>query len=125
MFKEAVLSYYNDIINDLNKRYEILSNLVIKEDVSDYQIKAYNILNKWKLFSEKKYEECPDDKFGIPETRSFPLNSKKRVQSACRLFAHAPEKYKKSLARRIKKAMDEYGIPMDFIGPKAEIRKYI
>lgn len=77
------------------------------------------------VFMEEKYADCPIDQFGIPETRSYPLNTKKRVYSACKLFGHAPSQYKKTLARNIFKAMKHYNIPADFIGKKSQLYNYI
>lgn len=51
-----------------------------------------------------------DSEFGIPEDRKFPLDSEDHVRSAIKLFGHAEASKKPALARRIKKAADNFGI---------------
>ena len=60
--------------------------------------------------NETKRSELPDDKFGIPEDRKYPLDTDEHIKSAIKLFGHAEESKKKSLANRIKKAADFRGI---------------
>ena len=57
-----------------------------------------------------KRSELPDSAFGIPEDRKYPLDTEKHVRSAIKLFGHAEESKKKSLARRIKAAAKKYDI---------------
>lgn len=57
-----------------------------------------------------KRSELPDSAFGIPEDRKFPLDTEKHIRSAIKLFGHAEENKKKSLAKRIKAAADKYSI---------------
>lgn len=63
--------------------------------------------------------------YGIPETKSFPLDSKKHVLSAIRLFGHAEEQYRDKLADAIFKAMTKYGISPIMIGEKSKLRAYL
>lgn len=72
--------------------------------------------------NEMKRSNLPDSKFGIPEDRKFPLDTKQHVKSAIRLFGHAEESKKKSLALRIKKAANEYDIE---IPENTQVYKYI
>ena len=72
--------------------------------------------------NEMKRSNLPDNKFGIPEERKFPLDTEQHVKSAIKLFGHAEEQKKKSLALRIKKAADEYNIK---IPETTQVYKYI
>ena len=59
-----------------------------------------NYFNEEKLTTAER-DELGDSEYGIPETRSFPLNDANHVKAAVRMFPHADDKYKKSLAKRI------------------------
>jgi hypothetical protein len=50
------------------------------------------------------------DQYGIPALRKFPLIDKRHIISANSYFDTAPDKYKKSLAKRILAAAKEKGI---------------
>lgn len=60
--------------------------------------------------NETKRSELPDSAFGIPEDRKYPLDTKKHVMSAIKLFGHAEESKKKALAKRIRTAANKYDI---------------
>lgn len=62
------------------------------------------------VIEEKKRSQLPDSSFGIPEDRKYPLDTKKHVESAIRLFSHSEKSKKKELAKRIKAKADEYNI---------------
>lgn len=59
---------------------------------------------------ETKRSELPDSAFGIPEDRKFPLDTEQHVRSAIKLFGHAEESKKRSLAKRIRSAAKRYDI---------------
>ena len=67
-------------------------------------------------------DNLKDNEFGIPEDRKYPLDSKKHVMSAIKLFGHAKESKKKALAERIKSAADKYNIN---IPEKTQVSKYL
>lgn len=60
--------------------------------------------------TEAKRSQLPSDVFGIPEHRKYPLDTKKHVLSAIKLFNHVEPQYEKQLAKRIKQAIKEFGI---------------
>lgn len=62
-----------------------------------------------KLSSEKR-NRLNDSDFGIPEKRMYPLHDKAHIESAVRLFGHAENKYKRSLARKILSRAREYNM---------------
>ena len=91
-------------------------NAIIKADTGEIQefvqyedetVQAF--INEGKL-SSKKRKELPDSEFGIPETRSFPLNDVAHVKAAIRMFNHCPVEYEKKLAKNIIKKVKQYGI---------------
>lgn len=74
-----------------------------------------------KYLNESARSELPNSSFGIPEDRKFPLDSKEHVKSAIKLFGHAEESKKKSLAKRIYSAAKKY----DVLIPKdTQVYKY-
>ena len=74
---------------------------------------------------EFKRSEIPTDQFGIPEERKYPLDTKKHVISAIKLFGHCDTKYRKELAGRILRAMERYDIPRSYIGETNTMRNYM
>ena len=77
------------------------------------------------LFYETKRSELPDDIFGVPELRKFPLDSEEHVRSAIKFFNYVDPEYEEELAKNIKKAMKKYGINDVKIGDKNRLKKYI
>lgn len=74
------------------------------------------------ILNETKRSELPDSAFGIPEDKKYPLDSKKHVNSAIKLFGHAEESKKKELAKRIKTASDKFNID---ISKTSQCYKYL
>ena len=72
------------------------------------------------FFNEIKRSEIID--FGIPEDKKFPLDSIEHVKSAIKLFGHAEESKKKSLAQRIAAKAKEYNIE---IPETTQVYKYL
>lgn len=89
--------------------------------------RAINALKKFEseeYVEETKRSELPDDVFGTDDRR-YPLDTKKHVYSAIRLFGHCDNKHKAQLAKAIFNAMKKYKIPMSAIGPKNQLRNYM
>jgi hypothetical protein len=91
-------------------------NAIIKADTGEIQefvqyedetVQAF--INEGKL-AAKDRKELPDSEFGIPETRSFPLNDIAHVKAASRMFNHCPVEYVEKLAKNIIKKIKQYGI---------------
>ena len=85
----------------------------------------YNVMES--AFAEKWEGKVPRSKlptgaFGIPDERKFPLDSEKHVRSAMKLFGHASEGKKKSLARRIRSAAKKYNID---VPEGSQVHKYL
>lgn len=73
---------------------------------------------------EMKRSELPDDAFGIPEERKYPLDTEEHVRSAIKLFNHVDNKYEADLAKRIITKMKEYNISDITVGDKNRFSKY-
>lgn len=73
---------------------------------------------------EMKRSELPNEVFGVPEQRKYPLESEKHVRSAIKLFNHVDKKYEAELAKNIIKKMDEYGIGDIEVGPNNRFGNY-
>lgn len=69
--------------------------------------------------------KIPDEDFGIPSERKYPLHEKKYVLSAIKLFGRVDSKHEKELAENILNAMKKYKISLDVIGKDNKLRKYI
>ena len=69
-----------------------------------------------------KWKDVPKKDLGIPEDGKFPLDSEEHVRSAIKLFGHAEESKKASLAKRIRRAASKYNIDI----PKdCQVAKYL
>ena len=111
--EEIYNSYITSIINaiksigdgqiQLNKK---ILNTPIGNHKPNYKIGKYVPTQ----ISESKRSELPDSSFGIPEDRKYPLDTEQHVRSAIKLFGHAEESKKKSLAKRIRAAAKRYDI---------------
>lgn len=73
----------------------------------------------------KNRSSIPDDEFGIPQERKYPLDTKKHVESAIKLFNHVDEKYEKQLAEKIIKKAKKFGVDLSLAGEKNRLRNYI
>ncbi len=85
---------------------------------------TFTNLNEEKLRAKER-NQLPDDVFGIPSLRKYPLDTEERVRSAIKLFGHCPKEHEAELARRIIKKMKEYGISPDVVGEKNRLKKYL
>ena len=52
--------------------------------------------------------DLPDESFGLPEKRKYPLDSRKHVLSAIRFFNYCSAKEEKELAKNILEAIDRF-----------------
>lgn len=71
--------------------------------------------------TKKERDSIPENEFGLPEERKFPLDTPEHVKSAIHLFGHCPEDKKHELAKRIMKAAAKNGIEVD---QKSQVYKY-
>ena len=90
--------------------------------VKDNKRSNWTQMGESTITHETSRANLKDNQFGIPEDRKFPLDSKKHVMSAIKLFGHAEESKKKALAKRIKTAATKYNIDI----PKTtQVYKYL
>lgn len=72
-----------------------------------------------------KRSELPDNVFGIPQERKYPMPDKRHTLSAIKLFGHVEPKYEEELAKNIIKNMKKYNIPESAVGKDNKLRNYI
>ena len=100
--KPVTLYYLLNHRDELTKNNKRSDWIGMGESTIDNNIDNY--------INETKRSELPDSAFGIPEDRKYPLDTKKHVMSAIKLFGHAEESKKKALAKRIRTAANKYDI---------------
>ena len=74
--------------------------------------------------TETKRSDLPDNAFGVPELRKYPLTDEEHVRSAIKFFNYVDSKYEKELADNIKVKIKEYKVKVD-IGPTNKLSKYM
>lgn len=62
-------------------------------------------------YEEKK--ELPDDVFGLPERREYPMPDAAHVRAAEAYFRYCPEDLKPQLARAILRFAQKYGVDVE------------
>jgi hypothetical protein len=65
-------------------------------------------------------ERIPEEEFGLPEEKKYPLHDAAHVRSAIAYFRHCPEGKKKKLAQRIMAAARKHGVE---VSPDSEVAK--
>ena len=76
-------------------------------------------------FNGKKRSELPDEVFGIPQERKYPMPDEKHTRSAIKLFNHVGPKKEGALAKAVIKNMKKYNIDGSVVGPNNRLRKYL
>ena len=74
------------------------------------------------VLSTEDRDKLKDSDFGIPELRLYPLIDADHVRSAISYFHKCDDKYKRQLAKNIKKKADKYNIK---ISKESEISIYL
>lgn len=69
--------------------------------------------------------QLPDEVFGIPQERKYPMPDKRHTISAIKLFNHVEDKYEEQLAKAVIKNMKKYGIDNSMIGDNNRLKKYL
>ena len=96
------------------------SSYYIEKDVSYYigkkhveEVEESSIFEDQKelqLCLETKRSELPDDVFGIPSLRKYPLDTEKHVRSAIKFFNYVDSEHEEELADNIIKAIKKFNI---------------
>ena len=68
--------------------------------------------------------KLPDDQFGLPEDRKYPLNDAKHVRLAVKMFGHCEEGKRKKLAGNILKAAEKHGVSIK-VGKNNPMAEYV
>lgn len=72
-----------------------------------------------------KRAQLPDEVFGIPQERKYPIPDRRHTISAIKLFNHVEDKYEEQLAKAIIKNMKKYDIDASMIGDNNRLKKYL
>ena len=105
--EDSISKFAFEHIKDIPNR--IGMSMLINKGL-DRWVKYFSKLMEESALLETKRSELPDSSFGIPEDRKYPLDTEQHVRSAIKLFCHAEESKKESLAKRIRAAAKRYDI---------------
>ena len=83
------------------------------------------IQNNIKPVQETKRSQIPDNEFGIPQERKYPLDTESHVRSAVKMFNYVEPKYEEQLAKAVIKKMKKFGIKDMKISKENRLYKYI
>lgn len=104
--KKEAMKYF--IMNEAYALYDVLD---------DQKALTYNLQNLKMIvesLTQKERNKIPEELFGIPELRKYPLDSKKHVRSAIKLYyKYEKTEYAEELATNILKAMKRYKMKYD------------
>lgn len=114
-----------------NRRY---SSYYLEKDISFYigskdieEVDGDELIKEFyeaNLYLEMKRSEIPDDMFGVPSKRKFPLDTEARVRSAIKFFNYVDPEDEEELARRIIAAMKKFNITDVHVSKKNRFSKY-
>lgn len=101
----------------INRKY--FESYYLEKDVTRYiTTEGYMVPNTDELLIESKLESSernnlPDDMFGIPSERKYPLHDKKHVLLAIKFFNYVEDKYEEELASNIISKIKEFNMKED------------
>lgn len=118
---ESKKVFIEEAIDMLDDMILCLENKVEEDSTSNADHFLYII----ESLTKAERDKIPQELFGIPDKRMYPLDTKKHFKSAIKLFYKAPEKYKKELATNIIKRLDEFNMSIDDISSESEIKNFV
>ena len=65
------------------------------------------------VLNSEERKDLPDNIFGLPERREYPMPDATHVRAAEAYFRYCPEELKPRLARAIIKFADKYGVNIE------------
>lgn len=65
------------------------------------------------ILDTEERKELPDDVFGLPQRREYPMPDATHVRAAEAYFRYCPEELKPELARNILKFAKKYGVNVE------------
>lgn len=86
---------------------------------------TYNTPLVEEKLSTKERNQLPDEAFGIPSQRRYPIHDKSHLLLAIRWFNKVDPEHEEELARNILRKMKEYDIPESAVGENNKLRKYM
>ena len=119
VYTDAALGGLKKFVNHFKPKYE-------KEKMLNGEMQPKEVSES--VIYETKRSNLPDKAFGFIDSdgkRKYPLDTKKHVISAIRLFGHCPKSYEEELAHKILSRMKDYGISTDIIGEKNRLKFYV
>ena len=100
-----------------------ITKLIQNESVINMEDSGEYIFEKALTSDQKK--NLPDDCFGIPELKKYPMPDKEHVLLAIKFFNHVEEKYEKELASNIIKRIEHFKMESEIhVGDKNRFKKY-
>lgn len=69
--------------------------------------------------------QLPDEVFGIPQERKYPMPDERHTISAIKLFNHVEDEYEEQLAKAVIKNMKKYNIDSSMVGENNRLKKYL
>ena len=120
---------WKNLIKDINENFKYedpveFHSCYLPGDVFIYVNLDEDVKEYVEVF-ESKRSEWPDEIFGIPELRKYPMPDKKHTISAIKLFNHVDKKYEEELAKAILENVEKYDIDTSFVTPKNRFYKYL
>ena len=105
------------------------SSYYLERDIAYYigqQVKDIDddVIEEATYIEETKRSELPDDAFGVPSKRKFPLDTEAHVRSAIKFFNYVDPEDEAELARRIIAAMKKFNITDVKVSEKNRFSKY-
>jgi calcineurin-like phosphoesterase family protein len=98
----------------------------VKDIIKNYGVeRVVDIVENGTPIQETKRSEIPDNEFGIPQERKYPLDTEAHVRSAVKMFNYVDPKYEEQLAKNVIKKMKQFGVNDMKIGPQNRLSKYI
>ena len=117
-------NYFKNKVNEetITESANFMNNQAVK---SGYIESTAESVKTEATLTAAQRREIPDNQFGIPSQRRYPLNDKNHVIAAIRMFNRVDRKHEKELAYNIIKAMKQYNINTDIIGDANRLKSYI
>lgn len=143
--KESLNKFINCELNDFNN-YDLCISIgktgaeqkevcaAVNKEIKNYGGKltpdnygtVFLSLNESSLLQEEtKRSQIPDNEFGIPQERKYPLDTESHVRSAVKMFNYVEPKYEEQLAKAVIKKMKKFGIKDMKISKENRLYKYI
>lgn len=120
---EATDEMFDDLSYNNTDELYVDEQEIDPEDYYDYADTDGDDMDE-AVMRARKRNSLPDDAFGLPKVRKFPLNDEKHVQLAVQMFKHCPEKDRPTLAANIRKAAAKFKMDLN-VGKDSTAGKYM